>query len=106
MQKAASCWFAGFCKTKPTCSHVFKQMIREWALMNESSKHPRAYVLVMEGLHARRVITGSRIAEGPARSRRARWKHGLYSAKARADQKRAHELLIQSREFLEQMQAG
>ena len=73
MQKAASCWFAGFCKTKPTCCHVSKQMIREWALVNESSKHPRAYVLVMEGLHARR-----RIAEGLARSRRARWKHGLY----------------------------
>jgi hypothetical protein len=32
---------------KPTCSHV-KQMIREWVLMNESSKPPRAYVPVME----------------------------------------------------------
>jgi hypothetical protein len=52
------------------------------------------------------VITGSRIAEGPARSRQARWKHGLYSAEARAEQKRARELLAQSRELLKQMQAG
>ena len=46
-----------------------------------------------------------RTAEGLARSRRARWKHGLHSAKARAEQKRARELLTQSRELLKQMQA-
>jgi hypothetical protein len=38
--------------------------------------------------------------------RRARWKHGLYSAAALAEQKRARELLAQSRELLKQMQAG
>ena len=50
--------------------------------------------------------TGPRTAEGLARSRRARWKHGLYSAEARAEHKRARELLTQSRELLKQMQAG
>ena len=32
--------------------------------------------------------------------------HGLYSAEARAEQKRARELLTQSRELLKQMQVG
>ena len=41
------------------------------------------------------VSTGPRTAEGLARSRRARWKHGLYSAGARAEQKLARELLQQ-----------
>ena len=50
--------------------------------------------------------TGPRTAEGLERSRRARWKHGLYSAEALAEQKRVRELLIQSRELLKQMQAG
>jgi hypothetical protein len=50
--------------------------------------------------------TGPRTAEGLARSRRSRWKRGLYSAEARAEQKRVRELLIQSRELLKQMQAG
>ena len=50
--------------------------------------------------------TGPRTAEGLARSRRARWKHGLYSAQAMAEQKRVRELLSQSRELLKQMQAG
>jgi hypothetical protein len=45
-------------------------------------------------------------AWGLARSRRERWKHGLYSAATRAEQKRARELLIQSREFLKQIQTG
>ena len=52
------------------------------------------------------VSTGPRTAEGLARSRRARWKHGLYSSEARAEQKRARELLTQSRELLKQMRAG
>ncbi len=49
--------------------------------------------------------TGPRTAEGLARSRRARWKHGLYSAEAMAEQKRVRELLTKSRELLKQMQA-
>ena len=48
--------------------------------------------------------TGPRTAEGLARSRRARWKHGLYSAEAQPEQKRVRELLIESRELLKQMQ--
>jgi hypothetical protein len=49
--------------------------------------------------------TGPRTAEGLARSRRARWKDGLCSAKALAERKRVRELLSQSRELLKQMQA-
>jgi hypothetical protein len=49
--------------------------------------------------------TGPRTAKCPARSRRARWKHGLYSAAALAEQERVRELLAQSRELLKQMQA-
>jgi hypothetical protein len=52
------------------------------------------------------VSTGPCTAEGLARSRRARWKHGLYSAEARAEQERVRELLIQSRELLKQMQVS
>jgi len=50
--------------------------------------------------------TGPRTAEGLARSKRARWKHGLYSAEALAEQKRTRELLTQSRELLKQLQMG
>ena len=50
--------------------------------------------------------TRPRTPEGLARSRRARWKHGLCSAESLAEQKRARELLTQSRELLKQMQAG
>jgi hypothetical protein len=50
--------------------------------------------------------TGPRTAEGLARSRLARWKHGLYSAGALAAHKRARELLTQSRELLKQMRAS
>src|SRR5882757_5062796 len=49
--------------------------------------------------------TGPRTAEGLARSRRARWKHGLYSGKTRAEHRRVRELLIQSRALLKQIQA-
>jgi hypothetical protein len=49
--------------------------------------------------------TGPRTTEGLERSRHARWKHGLYSAEALAEQKRVRELLTQSRELLKQMQA-
>jgi len=47
--------------------------------------------------------TGPRTPEGLARSRRAREKD--YAAEALAEQKRARELLTQSRELLKQMQA-
>jgi len=50
--------------------------------------------------------TGPRTAEGLVRSQRARWKHGLYSAEARGEQKRARDLLTQSRELLRRLQAG
>jgi D-arabinose 1-dehydrogenase-like Zn-dependent alcohol dehydrogenase len=46
------------------------------------------------------------LTAGLARSRRARWKHGQYSAAVLAEQKRVRELLAQSRELLKQMQAG
>jgi hypothetical protein len=49
--------------------------------------------------------TGPRTAEGLARSRRARWKHGQYYAANLAEQKHVRELLAQSRELLTQMQA-
>jgi hypothetical protein len=44
-------------------------------------------------------------SKGLARPLRARWKHGLYSAEALAEQERVRELLAQSRELLKQMQA-
>jgi len=47
--------------------------------------------------------TGPRTPEGLARSRRSRWKHGLYSLESRAEQKRAHELVRQSRELLKRL---
>ena len=47
--------------------------------------------------------TGPRTPEGLARSRRSRWKHGLYSSEGRAEQKRVRELLRQSRELLKQL---
>ena len=50
--------------------------------------------------------TGPRTAEGLARSRRARWKHGLYSAQTRAMQKLSRELLRQSRDLLDDLEAG
>ena len=49
------------------------------------------------------AITGPRTAEGLARSRRSRWKRGLYSAETRAEHRRARDLLIQSRELLKQI---
>jgi hypothetical protein len=47
--------------------------------------------------------TGPRTPEGLARSRRSRWKHGLYSSESRAEQKRLRELIRQSRELLKQL---
>jgi hypothetical protein len=37
--------------------------------------------------------TGPRTLEGLARSRRARWKHGLYSAEAKVDQRLFRQVL-------------
>jgi len=54
----------------------------------------------------RGASTGPRTAERLARSRRVRWKHGLYSAEARAQQKFVRQLLQQSRELLDRMRAG
>jgi hypothetical protein len=48
--------------------------------------------------------TGPQTVGGLARSRRARWKHGLYSVETRAEQKLVRELLQQSRELLNRMQ--
>lgn len=47
--------------------------------------------------------TGPRTPEGLTRSRRSRWKHGLYSSEARAGQKRVRELIEQSRKLLKQL---
>src|ERR1022692_120736 len=47
--------------------------------------------------------TGPRTQEGLARSRRSRWKHGLYSSEARAEQKRIRELIRKSRELLKRL---
>lgn len=44
--------------------------------------------------------TGPRTPEGLARSRRARWKHGLYSAAEQAERQRARQLLRDSFELL------
>ena len=49
--------------------------------------------------------TGPRTAEGLARSQRARWKHGRYSAEARAEQMLVRKLLKESRELLSQLAA-
>jgi hypothetical protein len=47
--------------------------------------------------------TGPRTPEGLAKSKRSRWKHGLYSAQAIAERKRANALLRESRELLKQL---
>lgn len=44
--------------------------------------------------------TGPRTPEGLATSRRARWKHGLYSAEATGENKRVRQLIRESRELL------
>jgi len=49
--------------------------------------------------------TGPRTPDGLARSRRARWKHGRYSVEEMTEQKRAHDLIRQSRELLEKLWA-
>jgi len=47
--------------------------------------------------------TGPRTPEGLARSRRSRWKHGLYSAEAMARRKLARELMRQSRDLIDRI---
>src|SRR5215470_18321679 len=44
--------------------------------------------------------TGPRTREGLARSRRARWKHGFYSAEAQAQRRLTRDLLKGNLEFL------
>jgi len=43
--------------------------------------------------------TGPRRKRGSARSRRANWKHGRYSAKAKREAKLLHQLLRECREY-------
>ena len=45
------------------------------------------------------LSTGPRTAEGMARSKQARWKHGLYSAEARQEVAHFRELLQECREL-------
>jgi hypothetical protein len=56
----------------------------------------------------RSASTGPGTLEGLAlaRSRRADWKHGLYSAEVLAEPRRVRDLLSQSRDLLNQMQNG
>ena len=49
------------------------------------------------------VVSEARTLDGLARCRRARWKHGRYSAEEIAERKRAHDLIRQSRELLEKL---
>ena len=44
--------------------------------------------------------TGPRTAEGLARARHARWKHGFYSVAEQASRRQARQLLNDSRELL------
>ena len=47
--------------------------------------------------------TGPRTPEGLARSRRARWKHGLYSAAVKAERQHVRQLLRDSLELLKRL---
>lgn len=47
--------------------------------------------------------TGPRTEQGLENSRRARWKHGRYSARALAERKRIRDLLEQTRELMKQL---
>jgi len=48
--------------------------------------------------------TGPRTPEGLARSRRANWKHGLYSQKAKVEWRLLRELLAKWEEFEKQLE--
>jgi hypothetical protein len=48
--------------------------------------------------------TGPRTPEGLARSRKANWKHGFYSAESIAERKFIRQLLRNSREIIEQVE--
>src|SRR5215472_14391926 len=47
--------------------------------------------------------TGPRTREGLARSRRARWKHGFYSAEAQAQRRLVRDLLREHLEFFNRL---
>lgn len=49
--------------------------------------------------------TGPRTPEGLARSRRANWKHGWYSAEAKAERRRIQKLLRESRALVKEVTA-
>jgi hypothetical protein len=47
--------------------------------------------------------TGPRTPEGLARSRKANWKHGLYSAEAKAERRLVRQLLEDGRDLLREL---
>jgi hypothetical protein len=49
--------------------------------------------------------TGPRTPEGLARSRRANWKHGLYSAEAKADRRSLRQLMEDSGDLIRQLRS-
>jgi hypothetical protein len=51
-------------------------------------------------VHHGGASTGPRTPKGLARSRRANWKHGLYSAEAKAERRLFREFLGDCRKFL------
>ncbi len=50
--------------------------------------------------------TGPRTPEGLARSKKANWKHGNYSAESLAARRYINQLLRDSRETIEQIEKG
>jgi hypothetical protein len=50
--------------------------------------------------------TGPRTPEGLARSRRANWKHGRYSAKAKADLQTVRRLVKASRDLIRELSSN
>jgi hypothetical protein len=80
-------------------------MIRRWAKTRWSTID-KSRLRQSDGVECMGRKYRTAHSRGLARSRRARWKHGLYSAEALAEQKRVRDLLAQSRELLKQMQAG
>lgn len=49
------------------------------------------------------MSTGPRTPQGLARSRRARWKHGLYSAEAEAQREQTRQLIRDSLALLKHL---
>ena len=85
----------GFCETKPTSTHVFKQMIRG----GRQERGPRTVACVQFRSGGAKT---HRRAASVATCSPETW---AYSASVLAEQKRACALLAQGRELLKQMQA-